>query len=269
MKDQARQIIKSAQTRGQARLLLREYVQHVILRQLFEQKVLQRWVFHGGTALRILHKVNRFSEDLDFHADLHKKQAEFSETIDTLMRGLEYQGYSVSKRVGEENAIVLTAMIKFKYLLYELELSAHADENLAVKIECDTRPPSGYDVDQSLINTYFPIGLRHHDLSSFLSGKLHAILQRAYTKGRDFYDVMFLLSRWPDLNPNLLYLNHALQQTHYTGPDICKENWKTILRQTIQQRNWNIIVSDVEPFLETSADLQLFTKENMLMLLED
>ncbi|MDZ7723230.1 MAG: nucleotidyl transferase AbiEii/AbiGii toxin family protein [candidate division KSB1 bacterium] len=267
MKDQAKQIIQSAQNRGQARLLLREYIQHVILRQLFEQKILQRWIFHGGTALRILHKVNRFSEYLDFHADLSKAQPELSNMIDSLVRGLKYQGYSVSTRLGDENAIVFTAMIKFKHLLYELGLSAHADENLSVKIECDTRPPSGYNVDQSLINTYFPIGLRHHDLSSFLSGKLHAILQRAYTKGRDFYDVMFLLSRWRDLNPNFKYLNHALKQTQYAGPKISRENWKNILRQTIQQRNWRTIVADVEPFLESNPDLQMFTKEHLLTLL--
>ena len=65
-----------------------------------------------------------------------------------------------------------------------------------------------------------------------------------------------------------MYLNHALQQTRYKGPDMCKENWKNKLHQTIQQRNRETIVSDAEPFWENSADLQMFAKEHMLKLLK-
>ena len=57
-----------------------------------------------------------------------------------------------------------------------------------------------------------------------LSGKLHAILQRPYTKGRDIYDLLWYLSdpTWPQ--PNLVLLNNALAQTNWAGGKLTEEN---------------------------------------------
>ena len=58
MKSEALRLVQAAQSPREGFLELREYLQHVILRALFETKALNQLVFHGGTALRIIHVIS-------------------------------------------------------------------------------------------------------------------------------------------------------------------------------------------------------------------
>jgi len=265
MKSQALFIVRESPSPHQAYQKLREYLQHVILRVLFEQKALKDWVSHGGTALRIIHNLNRFSEDLDFHLNKVDPEYSLSSVIIKLRKALQYQGYSISDTLVKEKT-VRTTFIKFDNLLFESGLTSHRDEKLSIKLEVDTNPPDGYQYESTLVNTYFPFGLIHHDVGSFLSGKIHALLQRPYTKGRDYYDLMFLLSRWKQISPNLEYLNNALKQSAWSGSRLRPNNWKEVLTRCIRQTNWQDVQKDVEPFLESSADVALLDKDLLLAL---
>jgi len=245
---------------------LREYIQHVILRELFEQGALNELVFHGGTALRILFNLRRFSEDLDFHTPESNK-FNLKKVIEKLKRNLLNQGYQLSIKTDYESA-VQSAFVKFDSILSEAGISRQKGEKLRVKIEVDTKPPEGYNTESSLVNKYFPFGIIHHDKSSFLAGKLHAVLQRSYIKGRDYYDLWFYLSRWQSLSPNFNYLNNALKQTKYNGPPLKEENWKKTTTSKIKEADWEYIVSDIEPFIENQNDLKIFSKQMMLKLLK-
>jgi hypothetical protein len=109
--------------------------------------------------------------------------------------------------------------------------------------------------------------LQHHDQSSLLSGKLHAILQRPYPKGRDIYDLLWYLSdpNWPA--PNLVMLNNALVQTGWSGERITESNWRTLVLQRLQALNWPNIQADVRPFIEPDFDLRLLSLANLERLL--
>jgi hypothetical protein len=109
--------------------------------------------------------------------------------------------------------------------LLEFGLSAQSDEVIAVKIEVDTHPPAGAGLDTTLIRRHVTLRLQHHDRGSLLAGKLHAMFQRRYIKGRDLYDLLWYLSDpdWP--GPNLTLLQNALQQTGWVGPKPDDENW--------------------------------------------
>lgn len=266
MKSQAREIVQNASDMRQARLLLREYLQHLILRQLFEQKILQQWVFHGGTALRIIHGLNRFSDDLDFHLMTPDPEYSLINPVKKLRKGLELQGYQVSDSQVTRKTVTST-FIRFEQLLYEFDLSPNLNEKLSIKIELDTNPPDGFNLRQTLVNLYFPYSLTAHDLPTFFAGKLHAVLQRAYTKGRDYYDLVFLLSRWRALTPNLPYLHNALKQTNYQGEQVTDRNWCAIILKGISGTNWDTVIKDAEPFLESGADLQLLNRDNLNSLL--
>jgi len=268
MKEQIKSILENSHNSRQARLLLREYLQHVILRQLFEMKLLQGWVFQGGTALRIIYGLNRFSEDLDFQ--LLKAESRYSLTTKLLKlrRNLEKQGYRISETPVSEKTIS-SMSIRFEDLLAEFGLSSQRNEKLSVKIDLDTNPPDGYGKQAILINRYFPFSLIQHDPPSLLAGKLHAILQRAYIKGRDYYDLVFLLSRWKGLKPNILFLSNALTQTGYSGESITDQNWHEVIQRRINKTEWTAVVKDVEPFLESRADIQLLTQENLTQLLSE
>lgn len=266
MKAQLKPILQGAADQRQAHLLLREYLQHLILRQLFEMKRLSDWVFQGGTALRILFGLNRYSEVLDFQLLKPNRNYSLHTLIEPLCQRLRRQGYRVkSSRVREKT--VTAVFIRFEGLLTEFSLSRNANENLSIKIDIDTNPPAGYGTESALINRFFPFALYHHDLPSFCAGKIHAILQRDYTKGRDYYDLIFLLSRWPDLKPNIPFLVNALAQTGYSGETINDRNWRNVLIRHIEGVNWTAVVKDVEPFLESPADREILKPDNLIQVL--
>jgi hypothetical protein len=157
--------------------------------------------------------------------------------------------------------------VRFNHLLYEFGLSSQRDETLAVKIEVDTNPPAGAILDTTLIRRYVPLRLQHHDRASLLAGKLHAIFQRRYVKGRDLYDLIWYLSDpdWPQ--PNIALLQISLQQTGWGGPVPDEKNWREILCQRLEKIDWKKSTGDVKPFLEQSDEIDLINQENFDKLL--
>ena len=222
--------------------------------------------YHPSATLRIIQGLNRFSEDLDFHLSVKDDQSALSPVIAKLCRNLALQGYTISDSMVSQKTVRST-FIKFERLLFECGLSPNEDEKLSIKLEVGANPPPGWKVERRIINTYFPFSLIHHDAPSFLSGKIHAILQRPYTKGRDFYDIIFLLSRWEGLQPNIAYLQNALIQTNYSGEAINQESWKSVISAYARSLNWGDIQDDVRPFLISSGDSDLMELPILLDLL--
>ncbi len=222
--------------------------------------------YHPSATLRIIQGLNRFSEDLDFHLSVKDDQSALSPVIAKLCRNLALQGYTISDSMVNQKTVRST-FIKIERLLFECGLSPNEDEKLSIKLEVGANPPPGWKVERRIINTYFPFSLIHHDAPSFLSGKIHAILQRPYTKGRDFYDIIFLLSRWEGLQPNIPYLQNALIQTNYAGEAINQESWKSVIGAYARSLNWGQIQDDVRPFLISSGDSDLMDLPILLDLL--
>ena len=110
--------------------------------------------------------------------------------------------------------------------------------------------------------------LQHHDRSSLLAGKLHALLQRDYVKGRDIYDLFWYLSNrnWPE--PNMDLLNNALKQTEWQGDMLNLNTWREVVREQVSELTWRNVFDDVAPFLEKETELKLLTRENLLGLLD-
>ncbi len=263
MKDRALEIANSANTDLEKRNQLREYLQHVILRELFDLDILEKLIFHGGTALRLIHGLERFSEDLDFHVVTTDSDLEMERWTQELNQALTYQGYQ-SECTSPGAGNVQTSNVKVAGLLYEAGVSSRAEEKLRIKLEVDTNPPNGFGVRTSRIDHFFPYVVHHHDRPSFLAGKLHALFQREWTKGRDYYDLMFYLTRWRDTEPNLLYLNNALKQTGYKGPEIVENNWRHHTARRVESADWNAIRADLEPFVMRRSDLKAFRREFLL-----
>lgn len=266
MKEYLKTLIQSSSSPVGARNLSREYLQALILQSLQRTGAMTAIAFHGGTALRFLYSLPRYSEDLDFALERNSELYDFRSYLQTIRKDLEAQGYKITVKVNDQKT-VHSAFIRFSGLLYELKLTPHQDETLAVKLEVDTHPPAGAVLDTSLVRHHVLLNLQHHDRASLLAGKLHAILQRPYLKGRDLYDLIWYLSdkNWPE--PNLVLLNNALSQTNWDGSNLTLENWRKIVHSKIEKASFEQALEDVRPFLGSSEDIGLLTKNNLLSLL--
>jgi len=267
MKEQIREIISETSDRMQARNFVREYLQARTLQFLQETGVFRTWIFHGGTALRFLYRIPRYSEDLDFALEKADPALDFSSYLAKVCRFFESEAYMVEVKTKEVKA-VKSAFLRFPGLLYELGLSLRQTEKFSIKIEVDSNPPEGGTVESTIVRRHVVLHLLHHDKASLLSGKLQAVLTRLYTKGRDLYDIFWYLSdpEWP--SPNLEYTNNGLKQTGWTGPEITRQNWTQILGEKVESIDWETVIKDVEPFIERAQDLKMLTKENILHLLK-
>jgi len=265
MKDYIRQLISKETNILLKKSIVREYLQSRVLQTLQEKGAFLNMAFLGGTSLRFLYSIPRYSEDLDF-SKLASGNIEFDGLLDSIKKGFEAEDYVVLIKKSKEKA-VLSAFIKFPSILYELDLSAHQDEVLSVKIEIDTNPPEGAVTEVTLIRKYILLNLLHYDKASLFAGKIHAILSRKYTKGRDLFDLIWILadSSWP--RPNFILLNNSLRQTGWPGPEINTGNWREIIASDIKGKNWRQAADDVAPFLEREADKYNLTMNNCLDLL--
>ena len=266
MKDYLAELVRANPTPAHARNVAREYLQARILGALQRAGAMIPLAFHGGTALRFLYASARYSEDLDFALEKDERRYDFRAYLQTIKAGLTVEGYAVEFKVSDRK-MVHSAFVCFPGLLYDLDLSPHRSEVLAIKIEVDTNPPPGAVLTTSIVRRHLTLHLQHHDRASMLAGKLHALLQRPYLKGRDLYDLLWYLSDpgWPA--PNLILLNNALQQTGWKGKLLAKGNWRPALRKRFQTVEWQRVVNDVRPFLEPSEDPNLLTYTNLLRML--
>lgn len=260
MKEYLADLTRAAPTSLQARNIVREYLQARILEAMQRAGAMVPLAFHGGTALRFLYHSPRYSEDLDFALERAREQYDLRACLRAIEAGLAAEGYALSFKVSDRKA-VHNAFVRFPGLLYEMGLSPHRDEVLAVKIEVDTNPPVGAGLATTLIRRHITLHLQHHDRASLLAGKLHAILQRPYLKGRDLYDLVWYLSDpdWPP--PNLTLLNNALRQTGWDGPLLAETTWRATVCERLEGVAWERAVEDVRPFLGPGADAGLLTRE--------
>ncbi len=266
MKDHLKELVQGGSP-VQGRNLVREYLQARILRAMQGAWAMLSLAFQGGTCLRFLYALPRYSEDLDFALEQHRERYDLSRYLKAVQHELAPEGYRVELRVREQRA-VHSGLVRFSGLLHELGLSPHADEALAIKIEVDTNPPQGAGTDVSLVRRHVMLRLHHHDKASLLAGKLHAVLQRGYPKGRDLYDLIWYLSDpgWPA--PNLDLLNAALRQSGWQHGAMRPNTWREAVRERLDATDWSKAALDVGQFLENQGDLALVTRDNALRLLQ-
>jgi hypothetical protein len=268
MKDYLKQQVEKFQDVNLARCLVREYLQARTLECLQDNGAFVNWAFVGGTALRFLYSLPRFSEDLDFSIREPGVQDNFIDYMKKIKNGFLAEDYKIEIKARSAKT-VLAAFIKFPGLLYELRLSPHESETISIKVEIDSNPPAGAKLETSIIRRHCLLNLQHYDKSSLLAGKLHALSSRKYTKGRDVYDLMWYFSdkTWPV--PNLVLLNNALKQTGWSGPEFTEENWRQHIAKRLSEFDWGKIIADVKPFIEKQSGLKMLTPENLIKLLND
>jgi len=266
MKDFLLALVGDSADTVKSRNISREYLQVRILHGLQKAGAFLPLAFHGGTALRFLYGLRRFSEDLDFSLENPSSNYDFQYYLKKLKEIFISEGYQLEIR-SKFDKTVQSAFFRFQGLPYELGLSPYKNENLSIKIEVDTNPPAGAVLANTIVRKYFFLNLHHHDRASLLAGKIHAFLSRKFTKGRDLYDLLWYLSdpNWPD--PNFELLKNALIQTGWKKDIPDERNWRAILIKEISSLDWKKVGSDVKPFLEEKDEDLFLTKDNLISIL--
>lgn len=267
MKEYLASQVKQAATPLEGRNLVREYLQARILESLQRSGAMIPLTFHGGTALRFLFSYGRYSEDLDFALVGNRNDYDFPAFIRSIRSDFTREGYLLETKTNVQR-MVNNAWIRFPGLLFEMNISPMENEVLAVKMEVDTNPPKGSHSTTTLVRRFVILQLHHHDKASLFAGKLHAVLQRPYPKGRDLYDLLWYLSDPAWDPPNLAFLNNALIQTNWKGEWLTEENWKSIVLSRLVSLNWKNAINDVRPFVEPGFNLDLLSLANFRGLLK-
>lgn len=264
MKEEALSLLKDLADPAEKLNLLREYVQSQTLRSLHESEAFVNLAFVGGTALRFVYNLPRFSEDLDFaleSADCYEPEA----WLKKLKSELTFAGFDVSV-TWNDRSTVHKAWIKIGQLLHDAGLAAMKDQKLTIKLEIDTRPPAGARSERTLITRHAMLALRHYDLPSLMAGKIHDMLTRKYAKGRDWYDLLWYLGKRPPMMPNLEQLQNALNLTQGEGA-IDAGLWKRHLTESLDHLEGSSLAADAGPFLEHPKEAVLLTQQNIRAVL--
>lgn len=244
---------------------MREYLQSRVLLAMQERGAWSSLAFLGGTALRFLYLIPRFSEDLDFSLEGNRDAFDFVGLLEGIARRLEGEAYQVELKASTR-ATVNKAFIRFRGIEYDVGLSPHRDEVFSVKVVVDTNPPPGAVLKTTTIQRYSALRLAHHDEASLVAGKVCAVLLREWLKGRDIYDLVWYLAnpQWPE--PNEALVAGALAQSGREDL-IGERRWRAAVVQRVATADWTKVLPDVERFLERPTDRWMLERETVLSVL--
>jgi len=224
------------------RFILREYLQYKILEIIFESDFKSQLSFLGGTCLRIVHNNQRFSEDLDFD-NFNLASADFDKITEIVKLELERIGYQVEMRNVKKGAF--HCYVRFPELLFNEGLTGHKTEKILIQLDTEAHNYH-YESTKPILNKFDVFTqINCTPLDLLLAQKFYAILNRKRNKGRDFFDVTFLLGL--NIKPDYNYLN---VKTDTANPDSLKD--KIVAK--CQQLNMKEMAKDVKPFLFNAKD---------------
>ena len=252
----------SATNAVQEEQALKETLQEVALYALWRSGFFEIAAFQGGTSLRILHGLPRFSEDLDFILLKPDPAFEWSHYFKSLTDVLQQFGVrcELTDRSRMDKS-VRQALLKDNSIGRQLDLSffdANNPRKLKVKLEIDTTPPAGTDTSWHFLDFPMDFEVCAQDLPSNYALKLHALLCRPYLKGRDWFDFAWYCKQ--KIRPNLTHLARALNQAgpwKDQNPVVSAEWLGDTMTSKIKTINWPLAAQDVAPFLPAAEQLSL------------
>ena len=241
----------------------KEIIQEVALYALWRADFFKVAAFQGGTSLRILHKLPRFSEDLDFMLKEPDPDFEWRGYLEQLLACFEEYGLkSEALPKGKMEQRIRKAVINDNSITSQLNLSfysGHANQKIKIKLEIDVEPPAGSGYNYTYLDFPSDYEVCHQDLGSNFALKIHALLCRGFLKGRDWYDFNWYIRQ--GISPNLKHLQNALIQY---GPWQGQANlmvdltWlKITLQEKIDGIDWKLAGDDVERFLNATEQKSL------------
>jgi len=261
---------------------LKEIFQEIALLGLWRSKFYEKAAFYGGSALRILYGLDRFSEDLDFSLLITDNSFDLSLYNQAIKDELNGFGFDVivDTKIKSNASTIESAFIKAqtKKQLLLIEVSPditnriHNMNSIKIKMEVDIDPPGEFNTDTKILLHPIPFSVKTYQLPDLFAGKIHALLCRPWqqrVKGRDWYDFIWYLSR--NTSVNLNHLRERLvqssaweKQSPFTLTDL-----NAMLTAKIKQTDFENAKKDILPFIKDQQAVDLWSKEFFITLIEN
>ena len=253
---------------------MKEIMQEIVLCGLSRAGFFKKAAFYGGTALRIFHGLDRFSEDLDFSLAMPDKDFDLAAYFPVLENEVKAFGLNVTiaEKEKHKDSNIRSAFLKGNtkehlLLFYADPASAGSvagNETVKIKFEVDIEPPRYATFEHKYRLLPAPYEINLYDMPSLFAGKIHAVICRAWQsriKGRDLYDYVFYLTKGASVN--LRHLRERLVDSGFVPADAaCSlEDIKEILNKRFDSIDYTQAKQDVEPFIHDPAVLDVWSAE--------
>ncbi|MCB1114227.1 MAG: nucleotidyl transferase AbiEii/AbiGii toxin family protein [Chlamydiia bacterium] len=251
---------------------LREILQQTALLGLARHHFFQHAVFYGGTALRILHGLDRYSEDLDFSLLQPDREFDFTPFIEGMHREILSMGFDLEVKPRAKNVEtgIWSAFLKGNTMSMLLSIQdrgflkgIHPDQKIQIKLEIDTEPPLKHlPPVNKLVTNPLPFYVVTYQEPDLFAGKMHAALCRSWKnriKGRDWYDLIWYIQK--GIPVNLIHLEERMRQTEHLkqGEKLTKNELLDRLHQKIDEIDWELAKKDVALFIPDKTRLEIWS----------
>ncbi len=262
---------------------LKEVFQEITLLGLYRGGFFEKAAFYGGTALRILYGLNRFSEDLDF--TLLEKNPDFAIEKYFLHVKDEFEALGISitlsKKTKVSSSTIESAFLKNDTSIHTLNIQAnnldtilngvHSGKRLKIKFEVDTNPPLKFQTESKTLLLPITFTVKSMTLPNLYAGKMHALLFRNWqtrVKGRDWYDFEWYVKN--SIKLNLSHLAERMVESGHLkkGTLLTKELFKTLLDKKIDTLHVENAISEVKPFIKDTSVFDFWSKDYFRLLAE-
>lgn len=258
--------------KDEAQSALREIMQEVALAGLYRGGFFEKAAFYGGTALRIFHGLDRFSEDLDF--SLLQPHPDF--LLDKYLEALQTEFQALGMRVSlkekkkAKDTHVDSAFLKSETIWKELVLEGIIPQSglsqqahIKIKIEVDTVPPIGFETEEKLLLRPFSFYVKCFTLPYLFAGKMHALLFRKWkenVKGRDWYDFEWYVKKGVAMN-----LKHFVKRARGSGDldeeKLTEQQFRKLLTNRINSVDMEKVKTDTIRFIPDGTKIDIWSKK--------
>ncbi len=259
---------------------IQEIMQEIALLGMWRAKFFDHAAFYGGTALRILHGLERFSEDLDFSLLAPDPAFNLVPYLKAIEEELELSGLAVSveHRIKHPEESIRSAFLKtgtletFIRIGLDEPLKKHTQSNevIKIKLEIDIDPPPGFTTEIRYLSKPIPFSVRTYVPEDLFAGKMHELLCRPYkvrVKGRDWYDFIWYVAKGFPLH--LAHLEARMRQSGHYSPEapLTKNTFDHLLREKIQGLKLDNAKEDIRRFIRDPREIEGWSPEFFLSLL--
>ena len=262
------------QTRDDYVNALREILQELALLGLWRSKFFEHAAFYGGTALRVLYGLDRYSEDIDFSLLTPDPGFSLGQYGESLLREIGSFGFRVEfeQREQARQTTIESAFLKAHTLKQLLVIEAdaerlpglHLGSILRIKLEVDTDPPGGFATESRYLLRPIPFAVRVYSLPDLLAGKLHAILCRRWqtrVKGRDWYDLVWYAGRHPQVRLSHLEVRMRQSGDYRDETPLTRDHLVELLRQAVDRLDVGRAQDDVVRFVRDPRTIDIWSRD--------